>query len=476
MRCQKCGRLAPGAARLCPQCARAAARRPSGVRPSGAGPRPPATPPRYPTPPGYPPRPAPSGSATGVRTPPVTREIRPPRRRRRGPSKALLFAALLCVCFLAGYLLNPAGRTPSRPDPVTSQGAAASRSAAPAPSAVRAEAEALIPHFDLRWYLQQLDDAALENFCTLYRAIMDFREKVTFPNPVTKEGLQLLFFLAEYDCPEVMQLADDSRYTSHSSDGEIRYITVNYGLREEDYRLWVRQCAEVARRVAAQAQGLSEWERELAAIRYLNANCVYDADAAHAGSAYGSLVKGVSKCDGISRGFKWIAEEMGLTTFLLSGDARDGGAGHAWNCIRIDGEFSDVDVTSDVPFPDEPHECYFRKCNVPRQVVAAPYILRSYITDNFTLPEADSSDGSYYARMGRYVRTGDALEPWLRELCAQAERDGSATLTLQFESRADYDRFNDEFTKAMNDLTFHVTYSGWHDDTYLWRKQTVSRN
>ena len=482
MRCQICGRLAPGAARLCPQCARAA--RPSGVRPSGTGPRPPAPPSRYPAPPGSPPvpRPAPParpGRAAGVQTPPAAREVRPPRRRKRRGPGLLPFLVLLAVGFLAGYLLHPAGRTPAQPGTEISQGQSGSGSAqgqAPAASAVRAEAEALIPHFPLRWYLQQLDDTALENFCALYRALMDFQEKVTFPNPVTEEDLQLLFFLAEYECPEILQLPDGSRYTYHTRGDEILYVTVHYGLQRDDYAQRARLCAEIAQRAAAQAQGLSEWERELAAIRYLNANCVYDADAADAANAYGSLVMGVAKCGGISLGFKWIAEEMGLTTFILSGSSRDGSPGHAWNCIRIDGAYSDVDVTAEVGFPGESRECAFRSCNVPRQRIAEPYILREYITDHFTLPEADSMDGSYYVRTGCYVRSGESPEPWLRELCAQVERDGSGSLTLQFESQSDYDAFYDAFTAAMNDLPFSVTYNGWHDDTGLWRKQTVHRN
>ena len=349
MRCQRCGRPVEGAGRLCAQCA-GAVRRSSGV--SGGR------------------RPGRQASSAGSRPVPSARPAgtvpaagSPPRRRRRRESaKGGLFLLLLFAAFLAGYLLNPAGREPARPD------GDVSRSQAVSPSAVsaRTEAEALIPHFALRWYLQQLDDDTLENFSTLYRAVMDFQEKVTFPNPVTKEDLRLLFFLVEHECPEVFQLSEDSSYTTHSSKGEVLYVTVNYGLQEADYRARAETCAGTARQAAAQAQGLSEWERELSAIRFLNANCVYDNEAADAGNAYGALVRGAAKCDGISLGFKWIAEEMGLTTFLLSGGSRDGDSGHAWNCIRIDGEFSDVDVTSDVPYPDEPCECDFRKCNVPR--------------------------------------------------------------------------------------------------------------
>lgn len=226
MRCQRCGRPVEGAGRLCAQCA-GAVRRSSGV--SGGR------------------RPGRQASSAGSRPVPSARSAgtapaagSPPRRRRRRASaKGWLFLLLLFAAFLAGYLLNSAGREPARPDGDVSR----SRAVSPSAVSARAEAEALIPHFALRWYLQQLDDDTLENFCALYRAVMDFQEKVTFPDPVTKEDLRLLFFLVEHECPEVFQLSEDSRYTTHSSKGEVLYVTVNYGLQEADYRARAETCA-----------------------------------------------------------------------------------------------------------------------------------------------------------------------------------------------------------------------------------------
>lgn len=478
MRCKKCGRLTPASVRLCPQCAKAPARRPYGARPSGTGPQQPPPTVRCPMPPGcssdY--RPASSayaGRAARVKAPSAAREFRAPRRRTG--KVFLICLALLCACVLTGYLLmKPTGGDPARQDtqdPVVSQ----DQTPPSGVSSIRAEAEKLIPHFDLRWYLQQLDDAMLENFCAFYRAVMDFQEEVTFPNSVTQRDIDLFCFLLPYECPEVFQLAQDGYGTTHSTNGVIQYFAINYGMRKDDYNTYAEQCAEIARKAAAQAQGLSEWERELAAIRYLNANCVYDADAVNSWNAYGSLVTGVAKCGGISLGFKWIAEEMGLTTFLLCGDARDGGDGHAWNCIRIDGAYSDVDVTAEVGFPNESRECAFRCCNVLRQRVAAPYILWEDITDNFTLPEAATMDGSYYARMGCYVRAGESPDPWLQELFSQVEREGSGSLALQFESQADYEAVSDAFAQAVNGLPFSVSYSGWKSDDHLWWRESVSR-
>ena len=134
-----------------------------------------------------------------------------------------------------------------------------------------------------------------------------------------------------------------------------------------------------------------------------------------------------------------------------------------------------MDVTAEVGFPNESRECAFRRCNVLRQRVAAPYILWEDITDNFTLPEAATMDGSYYARMGCYVRAGESPDPWLQELFSQVEREGSGSLALQFESQADYEAVSDAFAQAVNGLPFSVSYSGWKSDDHLWWRESVSR-
>ena len=123
-----------GAGRLCAQCA-GAVRRSSGVsggrRPgrqaSSAGSRP------VPSVRSAGSRPVPSARSAG--TAPAAGSP-PRRRRRRAPAKGWLFLLLLFAAFLAGYLLNSAGREPARPD------GDVSRSQAVSPSAVSARAEA----------------------------------------------------------------------------------------------------------------------------------------------------------------------------------------------------------------------------------------------------------------------------------------------------------------------------------------------
>lgn len=111
-----------------------------------------------------------------------------------------------------------------------------------------------------------------------------------------------------------------------------------------------------------------------------------------------------------------------------------------------------------------------------RSKAVSPYRFRDYLVDNFTLPEADSMDGSYYARMGWYVRSRESLDPWLQALLTQVEREGSGVIALCFEAQADYDGFLDALGKALDSLPFSVSYSGWCNDRQLCYYESARRN
>ena len=111
-----------------------------------------------------------------------------------------------------------------------------------------------------------------------------------------------------------------------------------------------------------------------------------------------------------------------------------------------------------------------------RSKAVSPYRFRDYLVDNFTLPEADSMDGSYYARMGWYVRSRESLDPWLQALLTQMEREGSGVIALCFEAQADYDGFLDALGKALDSLPFSVSYSGWCNDRQLCYYESACRN
>ena len=106
--------------------------------------------------------------------------------------------------------------------------------------------------------------------------------------------------------------------------------------------------------------GLSEYEREKFTHDYIIERCEYD-DEEHEGdnikahSVYGVLADGKSVCEGYGKTMQLLLNGLGVECVSLTGssynsvsDMSEGDAQlHLWNCVRLDGNWYNVDVTWD---------------------------------------------------------------------------------------------------------------------------------
>lgn len=76
-----------------------------------------------------------------------------------------------------------------------------------------------------------------------------------------------------------------------------------------------------------------------------------------AGSEYGALVYGMCVCEGYALTFQCLAEALELDSIVVSGET--GSGHHAWNLVRVDGQWYHVDVTwMDNGDPERPDESW----------------------------------------------------------------------------------------------------------------------
>ena len=102
----------------------------------------------------------------------------------------------------------------------------------------------------------------------------------------------------------------------------------------------------------------SRWNAitELKVHDYYVSHLTYDNHCAHdttesgyynlSHTAYGALCKRSAVCDGYSAGFELILEKLGIDTMIIAGYAS---GGHAWNIVRLDGAWYEVDTTWAIP-------------------------------------------------------------------------------------------------------------------------------
>lgn len=77
-------------------------------------------------------------------------------------------------------------------------------------------------------------------------------------------------------------------------------------------------------------------------------------------TAYGIFVNKAAVCDGYSRAFKLCMDILGIDNERICGTACSGAGtgGHAWNMVKLDGEWYQIDCTFDDPVPDTGKVCY----------------------------------------------------------------------------------------------------------------------
>ena len=102
------------------------------------------------------------------------------------------------------------------------------------------------------------------------------------------------------------------------------------------------------------SEDLSDYEKELIVHDYIIMNCAYDSvnynkntipDTSR--TSYGVLVLGVAVCDGYSRAFKLLMDMLDIECDIVTGWAD--GERHAWNRVKLDGDYYLVDVTWNDP-------------------------------------------------------------------------------------------------------------------------------
>lgn len=99
---------------------------------------------------------------------------------------------------------------------------------------------------------------------------------------------------------------------------------------------------------------MSDYEKILAIHDYIINNGEYDKRLFSEGevppesySTYGILALGVGVCESYAKSMKYFLDEAGIDSMIVIGTSR--GENHAWNLVKIEGEYYHIDTTWDDP-------------------------------------------------------------------------------------------------------------------------------
>lgn len=291
----------------------------------------------------------------------------------------------------------------------------------------------IIENYDLKVFLLEQDDQAKENLFALYHAIANFEKTCYLPYPMPQERTQGLLALLCHECPELFQVDLTHPTSYHSYEGQTNVIAVDfpYCMDKTTYDALLAEAKQALSRFDTQSMTVLEAEKYIYDI--LCRQITYNASSTHSANVYGALVEGQAKCDGIAKAMKWAMENAGFSCMCVDGQPYDGGIGHAWNILPVDGHYYHLDLTSDVQ-SESRHEPLYPAYNVSADLMLSVYAPGTYFN---ILPE-HSMQASYHALKGNFFDVGDNWKSAVKKLFKDAHKQ-NGTFTVQFSTQAAFE-------------------------------------
>lgn len=185
------------------------------------------------------------------------------------------------------------------------------------------------------------------------------------------------------------------------------------------------------------ADGMDDYEKELAVHDWLIYNCTYDSGSLSAipnpsencDNPYGALINGQAICKGYTTTFRMFMGMLSIPCGTVHSADIDGDE-HAWNTVKLDGSWYYVDCTWDDPIPDFSGRPVTHKYfNVSREEIAERHVLPE------GTPETDSLENSWYSRSAVKISSFDEIYP----LAEKALKNNTSSIVLLFDDSCGVD-------------------------------------
>lgn len=210
----------------------------------------------------------------------------------------------------------------------------------------------------------------------------------------------------------------------------IVYFSYDFGVEEASRRLAALNAA--ADRIIAECfpegiENTSELRREKKIFDWITYNVTYDHASlekyrkdtsvlGEAWTAYGTLVLRTAVCQGIANAFKLLCDRAGIPSLVVCGMA---GERHAWNIVRIDQRFYQVDCTWALKYNMDfsaPYQRY-QYLNLPDVVMK-----RNHTPDDDFLPQCASLRYNPFKMRGECCGNDEELYQTIRDHLVRGEK------------------------------------------------------
>ena len=199
---------------------------------------------------------------------------------------------------------------------------------------------------DIYIYNTVLNSDQQQVYNQVYSNIIAFNENIfRLVVPISHDDLFITMNAVYNDHPELFWVNTSYKYGYNASNKVIQ-LKLNYCIPKESLASATIAFNNSIDRIVESAIAYpTDLERERVVHDMICDLSTYNNRYNSHQSAYSALVEGNSVCAGYSRAFQIACQKLGITCYYVTGIAN--GEEHAWNIVKIGGNFYNVDVTGD---------------------------------------------------------------------------------------------------------------------------------
>lgn len=289
--------------------------------------------------------------------------------------------------------------------------------------------------------------------------------------------INLIIQSVTYDYPEYFWFRGVHSGTYYDYDTYVDYtVSPQYEFSAQEYTAHATFVESATQPILSQLEGKSDYEKVKGVYEYLVDNTIYD--RAYTGTTiYEMFHDGRGVCEGYARATQYLLTKLGVETLFVTGNGGEFGLprsqweSHAWNIVRIDGTYYQLDTTWGDPVNDDDSQIKnFWYLNLTDAEIARAHDRNEWNK----YPTCSSIRHNYYIYEGRYldIFSKDTIENWFRDSYAKGQplefKCASEDIYRQaYHWLVDNEGFKELFRSVVPANTAYRYGYGYSDELYI---------
>lgn len=284
---------------------------------------------------------------------------------------------------------------------------------------------------DSRYIYYQLSEQEQIYYNELKTAVEGFQDKVVYSGEIDIDTARKIYLAVHNQEPQLFWM--DSIFHPPGKYAQIlkyKYTKEQAAEKQKDIDL-------AAENILSAVEGCSDYEKAVYFHDHLVRNNIFSLEDEHSANIYGALCGEYAQCQGYAFAFDYLCSRANIDCMTVTGD--DGkGYTHAWNIVKLNGIWYNVDCTWDDPILD-PHDPDFLR-HYYFLVPDSDILDRSHFRNDeyFTYPKCYDSSRRYYEVEGLIADSASDGIDKLKKALEKAFSQGYYDAEVRFYDKSDY--------------------------------------